>query len=840
MFEKAKRALKAGLNAMRQPGGIIYTGAAQTEAGVPVSDDSAMRFAAVHSCVRVISEDVAALPLRVYRRTEDGGKERWHGHPLYELLNDRPNGEMSSVSFKEALMVNALLTGNGYAFIEFDRAGRVKALWPMLSSEVTPYRNARGELRYRAGGEDLAAAEVFHLPGLGFDGLVGLSPIAYARESIGLGMAAERYGEKFFKNGTHIGGVISVDDELTDDQFERTKAQFSSMFRGLQNAHGVPVLEGGAKYTPIGIAPEDAQFLETRKFQRSEIAAIYRVPPHMIGDLERATFSNIEQQDLAYLQRTLLPWLMRIEKESLAKLVHPQERSLICIEHDTANFMRGETASRMQAYSTAIMAGIMTPNEARQRENLNPMEGGDTILLPLNMQPGAEPRPDTTQPKINTARSRRTFRNFEPGGERRAAGPKNIAAQLAWIGITRAELTRLENAFSIWLTRQADDIEKLMAEAGFADERSLPLPEQRRNGGHRKQTGTTAGDRNRLLRSINDYYEELSKRGAEELSEAIADGEFPGWRDINDAIEKIARSAWRHVAEDIGGETPDEEWIRGYMKRYREDMSARLCAANKAELERAIKRADGKTDTEIFGAISGNLAKWRLNETGKWRCGNMARNEAAMMRNEAMIAAYRQAGYASVWRAAPSCCRICTAMNGKTVATLKPPLHKGCVCSVGRGEKLPEKALQPWQEGGKLYSEDAVREWIRSDACNKRISVQQQARHSEGTKEYERYKKQFEDNGQSGPSYFDARHARYWTKDRLQRLVMEKAGTGEIEIRPGQSWSMTEEIILGKHDYIGYAVNNLSGQKQMTRRIKIHYSAKGVHLVPDYMKKDEE
>ena len=685
MFEKAKRALKAGLNALRQPGGIIYTGAAQTEAGVPVSDDTAMRFATVHSCVRVISEDVAALPLHVYRRTENGGKERWTGHPLYELLHDRPNSEMSSVSFKEALLVNALLTGNGYAFIEFDRSGRVRALWPMLSGEVTPYRNTRGELRYRAGGEDLAAAEVFHLAGLGFDGLVGLSPIAYARESIGLGMAAERYGEKFFKNGTHIGGVISVEGELTDDQFERTRAQFSGMFRGLQNAHGVPVLEGGAKYTPVGIAPEDAQFLETRKFQRSEIAAIYRVPPHMIGDLERATFSNIEQQDLAYLQRTLLPWLMRIEKEAAAKLVPPQEKQLISIEHDTANFMRGETTSRMQAYSTAIMSGIMTPNEARRRENLNPMEGGDTILIPLNMQPG------TAQAQTNAARSgrmHRNFRNFEAGGERRAVKAKNIAAQLAWLGVTRTELTQLENAFSVWLTQQADDIESLLTEAGFTGERSLSLPEQRRNGGQRKQTGATQGDRNRLVRSINDYYEELAARGAEEFDLAVKDGEFPGWRDVNDALEKIARSAWKHVAADIGGETPDEEWIRGYMKRYRADMSARLCSANKAELERVIERADGKTDTELFGAISGNLAKWRLNETGKWHCGNMARNEAAMMRNEAMIAAYRKAGYASIWRSAPSCCKICTAMNGKTVATLKPPLHKGCVCSVGRGERF--------------------------------------------------------------------------------------------------------------------------------------------------------
>ncbi len=266
MFEGVRAALKS-LGGMRQPGGRLFTISQPTEAGVTVSDDTAMRFATVHACVRVLSEDVGALPLHVYRRTKQGGKERAPEHPLYELLHDRPNPEMSAVAFKEALMVNALLTGNGYAFIEYDRAGRVRGLYPMMSSEVTPYRTDAGELRYRAGGVDLRASEVFHLAGLGFDGLMGLSPIAYARESIGLGMAAERYGEKFFKNGTHIGGVVSVKDTLTDEQFERLKQQFSSAFRGLQNAHGVPVLEGGATYTSVGIAPEDAQFLETRKFQ---------------------------------------------------------------------------------------------------------------------------------------------------------------------------------------------------------------------------------------------------------------------------------------------------------------------------------------------------------------------------------------------------------------------------------------------------------------------------------------------------------------------------------------------------------------------------------------------
>lgn len=681
----------------RQPGGRMFTVAQPTEAGVAVSEDSAMRFATVHACVRVLSEDVAALPLHVYRRMDGGGKERAHDHPLYELLHDRPNPEMSATPFFESLMVNALLSGNGYAFLEFDRAGRVRAMWPMLASEVDPYRTDAGELRYRAGGENLRAGEVFHLAGMGFDGLMGMSPIAYARESIGLGTAAERYGEKFFKNGTHIGGVVSIKDELTDEQFRRLKQQFSSAFKGLQNAHGVPVLEGGATYTPVGIAPEDAQFLETRKFQRNEIAAIYRVPPHMIGDLERATFSNIEQQDLAYLQRGLLPWLMRIEQEARAKLLTtPEARRDYCIEHDTANFMRGETQSRYEAYSKAIASGFMTQNEVRRRENLNPLPGGDEIMLPLNMVKagGADQSAGAADQSAGVAdqsargsdqraadaperreAAGRAWRRYAPGGAR-AAGSANLAAQLQWLGVDKETFDRVEAGFAAWLAKQADDVQRIADEA-LGDRSSTGQPEMR---------ALKQSDRNRLINSINNYYDELAKRGAEELADEVQQGEFPGWRDVNDALEAVARETWQQISAELEADAPTEEWCHGYMRRYRSDMSERLCKANADELARALKRG-GEDDEEAYRLLSDMLAQWRRRATGRGRVDNMARIELAMMRNEALVAGYRQAGYESQWRSAPGCCRVCTLMSGRTVTTLKPPLHKGCVCTVVRGEK---------------------------------------------------------------------------------------------------------------------------------------------------------
>jgi HK97 family phage portal protein len=385
----------------RQPGGAMYGTIVPTDAGVTVTEDSAMRLAAVQACVRVLSEDIAALPMYVYMRTKDGGKERARSHPLYFLLHDEPNSEMTAMSFKQAMMVNLLLGGNAYAFVEYDMSGRVMALWPLLHTDVTPYRDTNGQVRFKVLGEVFSRFEILHIPGLSYDGLLGLSPIGYAREAIGLGMAAESWGARVFKDGTHLGGVISVPGApMSDPAFERTERQFKEMYKGLQRSHGVAILEQGATYQALGISPEEAQFLETRKFQRSEIAAMYRVPLHLINDLDRATFSNIEHQDLGYLQRGLLPWMLRFEQGFTRGLMTMNERRRFFIEHETGSFLRGDTKSRYEAYSLGINAGILTPNEARAKENMNPIEGGDEMRLPLNVT-----TPGTAKEKEPAARS---------------------------------------------------------------------------------------------------------------------------------------------------------------------------------------------------------------------------------------------------------------------------------------------------------------------------------------------------------------------------------------------------------------------------------------------------
>lgn len=658
------RSIKSMINKDRQPGSVVAgVSGGGSKAGVYISEENSMRYAAVQACVRVLSEDIAALPLYLYRRTGQGGKERAADHPLYPLLRLAPNPEMTAIAFKEALMVNVLLTGNAYAFIEMNGAGRVMALWPMMSSEVQPYRTEAGAIRYRAGRVDLSAAEVLHIPGLGYDGLMGMSPISYARETIGLGIAAEEFGGQFFKNGTHLGGVITVPGHLSDDSFERTKTQFQQMYRGLQNSHGVPLLEGGATYQQVGIAPEDAQFLETRKYQRSEIAGIFRVPPHMVGDLEHATFSNIEHQDISYLQRSLLPWLTRIEQNMTQKLLTAEERREYVIEHETGSFMRGDTKSRFEAYAIGIQNGILSVNEARSKENLNPVDGGDEILRPLNMDvvgkddgAGGEDGPGSGGTRaITLRRLRRQLSQREGQGEdageafhladvshfttdtrRRGVGRSSDAA--GKLGVKRDRIAALRKALSSWLKGQADHLKEII-------------------------TGKTRAieDAQRVTDAVNKYYAELAKRG------------MPGG--VEDALTGICQDARARLAAQHGDQAAviDDEWMRGFLERYSGSMSDRLITANRDEVLRLIH---GASEGEVDRLLE------KLDLWGTERAANMADMETMLLSNELFVAAYRRMGYQSLWIPGAGCCRICQGMIGLTVTTLKLPLHKGCNCTV--------------------------------------------------------------------------------------------------------------------------------------------------------------
>ena len=373
----------------------------RSNAGEQVDEKAAMQIPTVYACVRLLAESIAALPLHLYRVTdENGNKEKARDHPLYKILYRQPNPEMTSFVFWETLMTHLLLWGNAYAQIIRNGKGEIIALYPLMPNRMKVERDAKGRLyyEYQTMKEDaptmkgavyqLDPSEVLHVPGLGFDGLVGYSPIAMAKNAIGLAIAAEEYGSKFYANGAAPSGVLEHPNVLKDPA--KVRDSWNAAFGGSSNAHRVAVLEEGMKYTPISISPNEAQFLETRKFQIDEIARIFRVPPHMVGDLEKSSFSNIEQQSLEFVKYTLNPWVCRWEQALQRALLDDDEKGKYFFRFNVEGLMRGDYQSRMNGYATARQNGWMSANDIRELENLDriPAElGGDLYLVNGNMLP---------------------------------------------------------------------------------------------------------------------------------------------------------------------------------------------------------------------------------------------------------------------------------------------------------------------------------------------------------------------------------------------------------------------------------------------------------------------
>ena len=369
-----------------------------TAAGKNVNERSAMQLTAVYACVRILAEGVAGLPLHLYKCGKNGSREKAAEHPLYFLLHDEPNPEMTSFVFRETLMTHLLLYGNCYCQIIRDGRGQVTALYPLMPNQMSVDRDEKGQLYYtylRSGEEAdtmkkgivyLMPEDVLHIPALGFDGLVGYSPIAMAKNSIGMGLACEEYGARFFANGAAPSGVLEHPGTIKD--ITRLRESWNAIYGGSKNAGKVAILEEGMHYSPISISPNEAQFLETRKFQVDEIARIFHVPPHMIGDLERSTFSNIEQQSLEFVKYTLNPWVCRWEQALTKSLLSPREKQEYCIKFNVDGLLRGDYQSRMNGYAVGRQNGWMSANDIRELENMDKIseeQGGDLYLVNGNM-----------------------------------------------------------------------------------------------------------------------------------------------------------------------------------------------------------------------------------------------------------------------------------------------------------------------------------------------------------------------------------------------------------------------------------------------------------------------
>ncbi len=383
-----------------QPGGFFYGGSGiKTKSGASVSELSAMQLSVVWCCIKIIAEDTASLPLHLYRRLPNGGKERAVKHPLYRLLHTQPNPEMNAMSFRETGASHLLAWGNWYAEKVYGRGhiGRniIEALYPITPNRVTVKRDDRRQIVYKismagTGLEDvtLPKAKVLHTPGLSFNGLIGYSPIAAARQAIGLGLTLEEFGSTYFQNGIRPSFVISVKGQMKDPKTRREAIEES--YGGLGNVHRVLLLEEAEKVEKLGIPNDEAQFLETRKFQNIEIGSrIYRLPPQMYGEYDKAsTYASAEEFNADYVVKTLRAWLVRLEQSYNMNLLTPEEQNEYFFEHSIEGLLRGNSAARAEFYTKLFGIGGITPNQIAELENWNPIgPEGDKRFVPLNMVP---------------------------------------------------------------------------------------------------------------------------------------------------------------------------------------------------------------------------------------------------------------------------------------------------------------------------------------------------------------------------------------------------------------------------------------------------------------------
>ncbi len=392
---------RSAIGSIENPSTDLYQaltgGLGPVAAGVAVTPQSAMRIGAVFAAVRLIAETIASLPLEIVNTAPGAGRE-----PLrragQEYLWRRPNPVHTPQTFWELLIGHALLTGNAYILKVFDGLGRVTELWPLDPAQVRPFWAAPGVKGYAVNGEELPAAHVCHIMAFSRDGLAGLSVVGQARETMGLALAAEQAQANFYGQGSQVTGVLTTEQELSDDQSERIARRWQKRHAGARNAHLPAVLGNGAKWQNVGIPPADAQYLDTRKFTVTEIARIFRIPPHLIGDVERSTSwgTGIEEQNQQFLTYTFLPWLRRFEQAITHDLLPVKDHEA---RFQTRHLLRAKLKERYQAYQIGITAGWLSKNDVRRMEEMDPIPDGDDYLTtPVGAAPAAPPDDDPPPP----------------------------------------------------------------------------------------------------------------------------------------------------------------------------------------------------------------------------------------------------------------------------------------------------------------------------------------------------------------------------------------------------------------------------------------------------------
>lgn len=631
--------------------------------GVYVDQHTAMNCSTVLACTRILSESVAGLPLHVYKRTPDSGKEKATAHKNYALLHTQPNPEMTSFQWLEQAVVAMILWGDSFNQIITANNGDILAIWPLNPAKMEIKRNDAGELFYeyrRSSGEPRTfyADEILHIPSITTDGVKGKSIIELQRESIGLALATESFGARWFKNDSRPGGVLSHPGLLSDPAREHMRKSWEEMHAGLQKSHRVAILEEGVTFTPLNIPPNDAQFLETRSFQRTEIAGWFRVPPFMIGEVEKQTSwgSGIEQQMIGFVIYTLRPWLIRIEQAINSKLFRS---NLYFAEFNVDGLLRGDIKSRGEFYNIMLNNGTFSRNEVRARENMNPQPGeqGDIYTIQLNMMdlskisemfaPKEEPKPRASDDGDDTD---------EQDGERK----KKLFEVRKKSAATRLRLR------TVWYKNILAFGENLVKTDNAAIKAQINKNRSER-------------DKKDFIKWLERYFE--TRRNA-----------------IHQSAKRIFQTYANEIGAAAAGEIGETEYqIEKFVEAYAE-------AFTKGYIGGGIGQLDALQDMDEI--------EERVKEWDEKRPAKIADRETVQLCEAIVAIVFVFHGYQLVWATSPGACELCLSLEGKvvgkegvfvpeggtidpkdgktepiTVSTgiRHPQLHRGCACFLVAG-----------------------------------------------------------------------------------------------------------------------------------------------------------
>ncbi len=659
-------------------------GGQDSEAGTRVDEETAMKFTAYNAAVKILAEDIASLPLNTYKRLKPKGKEKDIDHHLFYLLHNQPNEDMTSIIWRELMVAHILGWGNHYSVLRRDRANKVAEIYPLLpwrmKAEKVKVGNKKVKLyRYQPteGSEVvLDRNDVLHIPGLSYDGIEGLSPLGWYREQIGLGLAMQTYSSKFFANGMNAGGVFTTPQVLKEETYDRLKKDLEKKYKGLGKAHSSMILEQELKFDKISINPNDAQLLESKKFQVEEIARMFRLPLHLLQSLDRATNNNIEHQSIDYVVHTLRPWLVRIEQAYIMQLLPESEKRTHFIEHVVDGLLRGDIASRYDAYAKGRQNGWLSADDIREMENMNPLPDGQgkVYFAPLNMVPldqlstldqrSLEKRKKLVEEINSLAKGQKPE-------EAKAEKPKAIVNARMRSAQGRK---RLAGSYSPLISNVATRIIKRETEDIIKEAKSV----------FDSRTNTTG-----FYQFLDSYYEKHK--------EFIEKHSKPVFYDFGKAIAEEA-------AAEVGYKLGSNDNIERFLESFSKAFTLRHARENKDRIIKVVEKGleEGIEPVDMLEVEFGN---WKADKPGQ-----IANKQSIKESGAVSKVIYGSAGVRKlVWvNTGSESCPFCQSLNGKVVGISEPfflkgqdfqpdgadsklsfgwdithpPLHDGCQCMI--------------------------------------------------------------------------------------------------------------------------------------------------------------